>query len=157
MKIKERKHHIDGRVEEFNCDVVEISSDHAIVDFIWHRDEPLDDGPFQLPAGAIHTRAYFWANRNYLVYAISLDGNEILGHRFDVCEDIRISTEQIEFLDLALDLWIDSDGKIHVLDQDEVDQYRASGLISIEQYECILSTRNFLLSNHDEVIDNLKR
>jgi len=157
MKITEIKRHIDGRVEEFVCDVVELKNDSAIVHHIWNRDEHLIDGPFSLPAGEIHTQAYFWSDRNYLIYAISTADGELLGHRFDICENVHISSELISFDDLELDLWVDRENNIHVLDEADVEAHVKSGRISLDQLELIDETKSFLVENHHQVIRNLKR
>ena len=67
--------------------------------------------------------------------------------------------DKIKYLDLLLDVWIDAVGQITILDQDEVEDCRAKGVIGekelmwiarqekeiIENWEKIISRFNFLL------------
>jgi hypothetical protein len=155
MKITEIKTHIDGRIEKFECELLSLSQNFAIVEFIWDRDEPHIDGPMFLPAGKIYTHAYFWEDRNYLIYKISEENGNHLGVRFDVCMNVSIEPDLITFDDLVLDLWIDSRNKIHVLDEDEVESFGVSGLLSAEQLELIEKTKTHLVENHQEIIESL--
>lgn len=132
MSITEVKHHLDGREERFDCELLLKRDDSALVRFVFHQDAPHKDGPFRLPAGEIVTLAAFWERRSYLIYRLLDAGGQLIGHRFDVCEDVRIGDE-IHYTDLLLDVWMPPDGTIHVLDQDEVENARISGRMTERQ------------------------
>ena len=153
MPITEIKHHLDGRIERFTCDVVQLlPGNFAIVRYVGQRDKPLQDGPLSLPAGEIHTLAYFWEGRNFLVYKLAPADGILLGYRFDVCQDVCITRDKIEFVDLLLDLWADPAGKIHVLDEDEVDAHITLGLLTQQQLTIVERTKRFLLENYREIL-----
>ncbi len=64
MRITEIKRHLDGRAERFVCDVVElVPGGRAALHYATRLESPLRDGPLCLPAGELHTRAYFWTDR----------------------------------------------------------------------------------------------
>lgn len=157
MKITEMKHHVDGRVSTFDCEAISLNNDSVVVNFVWLRDEPLQDGPLFFPSGEIHTRGYFWSDRNYLIYTITMPDGELLGHRIDICENVEIDVERgiVSYDDLVLDFWIDLDDAIHVLDQDELDELRDRGLLKAQQLERIERTKDHLIDNYLEIIESL--
>jgi len=153
MQITEVKHHLDGQIERFECDVVELQpGSHAILRYVGYRDKPLRDGRLYLPAGAIHTLAFFWQERDFLVYKLLSPDGTLYGHRFDVCQDVCITKEKIEFVDLLLDLWVDPSGEIHVLDEEEVEEQKARGLLTKQQLQVIEETKRYLLGNYRQIL-----
>lgn len=153
MQVTEIKHHLDGRIERFTCDVAQLQpAKHAILRYVGHRDKPLRDGPLYLPAGEISTLAFFWEDRNFLVYKLMSPDGVLLGHRFDICEDVRITPEKIQFVDLLLDLWVDPSGQIHVLDDNEVEEYRSLGMLTPSQLKIIHEAKHFVLNNYCQIL-----
>lgn len=154
MQITEVKRHLDGREERFVCDVIELEPERAIVRFEWKRARPLRDGPVFIPAGKSVTRAYFWAGRHYLLYRMMDLRGSLLGHRFDVSDDVRILPKQreIRWTDLLLDLWVDPRGEIHVLDEDEVAEAHAAGLLTGRQRAIVEETRAHLLGSYRRIL-----
>jgi hypothetical protein len=157
MQILEIKYHLDGRVERFVCAVVELTSGRAILRYVGRRHKPLTDGPLYLPAGEFVTLAFFWEGRHYLIYKLLSPSGKLLGHRFDICEDVRITQATIHWKDLVLDLWVDPFEQIHVLDEDEVEEHKARGLLSPQQLNIIQETKGFLLEHYREVLDEIAR
>ena len=154
MTITEVKHHLDGREERFECDLLLMGDDVALVRFAFSQDRPYEDGPFRLPTGQIVTLAAFWENRSYLVYRLIDEDGQLIGHRFDVCADVRLGDE-IHYTDLLLDVWMPPDGSIHVLDEHEVEAAIADGLISRAQAAHIGETRQYLQANAAHVVHAL--
>jgi len=63
---------------------------------------------------------YFWRDKNYNVYHFVLpDGNSI-GFYINIAHNTIITPHSIEWRDLYVDVWIDSDGSVAVLDEHEV-------------------------------------
>lgn len=154
MTITEVKHHLDGREEEFECELLFKSHDTALVRFAFQQDNPRVDGPFRLPAGEIVTLAAFWEDRPYLIYRLLDHRWELIGHRFDVCEDVHIDDE-IHYTDLLLDVWVPADGAIHVLDADEVEAARSNGLMNEKQATIVDEARRHLERHSGDVVQEL--
>lgn len=154
MKITEIKRHLDGREERFQCDVLTLRADRAVVRFEFHQDDPRRDGPFYLPAGTIVTHAYFWEDRHYLVYKLMGSDGTLYGHRFDVCEHVHISRarKEVRWTDLMLDLWIDAKGAIYPLDEDEVERAHARGWLTQRQLEIIEETKAHVLEGYRRIL-----
>ncbi len=140
MQIVEVKRHLDGREEHFVCDVVElVPGERAVVLWQTQLEEPLRDGPLYIPAGPLVTKGYFWTGRNYLVYKMMRPGPDgaLWGHRFDICTDVEITEREIRYLDLLVDVWVDAQGRLSVLDEDELAQARERRLLRPEHERTI--------------------
>lgn len=155
MKVKEIKHRLDGSTKTFECEVIEGSDNKAILSYIWDRKTPYKDGPVFLPAGPIHTNAFYWRDRNYLVYKLSSQDGLLFGYRIDACENVSISKDKIEWLDLILDFWIDPSNKLYVLDKDELNIALRKKTISLNQYAKALLVENYLLGHYLELLSEI--
>ena len=169
MSIVEVKRHLDGREERFVCDVLElVPGERAVVLWRTELSEPLRDGPLYIPPGPLITKGYFWADRSYLVYEMrrggpdpDLDpdngaGGPLWGHRFDVCTDVSITPQEIRYLDLIVDVWVDARGRFFVLDEDELRRAKARGLLRPEQERVVRETLAFLRERHRDVLAELR-
>jgi len=142
MTIQEVKRKIDGTTQAFDCETLTVvPGERAVLSYIWDRKEPYQDGPMYLPAQPIHTVAYYWQNKNYLVYKLSSAGNNLFGYRVDVCESVVISETQIHWQDLVLDFWIDPEHKLHVLDEAEYRKACADNLLNNNQIALVEKTK----------------
>lgn len=124
----------------------------AVLRYVWHCDRPFRDGPIYLPAGDNLTLAFYWEDRHFLIYKHMAPDRKLFGHRFDVCESVRIYPDKIVWADLALDLWVDPGEQIYVLDEEEVANFKARGLITPKQLEIIEQTKQYLLKNYKRLI-----
>lgn len=160
MQIVEVKRHLDGREERFVCDLLEaVPGDRAVVRWQTDLEAPLEDGPLRIPAGPLVTVGYFWTGRNYLVYEMrqpDLQGT-LRGHRFDICTDVSITCEEVRYLDLLVDVWVDPQGRFFVLDEDELQDARARGLLTPEQLAIVERTLRELRAHYREVLSALPR
>ncbi len=156
MTIIEVKHHLDGREERFDCELLLHRDVVAMVRFGFRQDEPHEDGPFRLPMGHIVTLAAFWEDRPYLIYRLSDARGDLLGHRFDVCANVRIDHE-IHYTDLLLDIWMPPDGSIHVLDEDEVAEAEATGWMNESQATIVREAQRYLQRHAEDVARELDR
>jgi len=65
------------------------------------------------------TLGHFLAGRAYTVYAFSKD-RAVLGYYCSIADEVSISPERIEYLDLVVDVLIRPSGDATVLDEDEL-------------------------------------
>lgn len=160
MQIVEVKRHLDGHEERFVCDVLElVEGERAVVRWRSSLERPLEDGPLRIPPGPLLTLGYFWADRTYLVYKMLRPGpSEMLyGHRFDICTDVSITPEEIRYLDLLVDVWVDPQGNFFVLDEEELQEARARGLLTPEQLRIIETALAELRAHYREILADLPR
>jgi hypothetical protein len=129
-KIKEVKRHVDGRVEEFDCEPVVVADDHAVVKF--RMPTPVGD----IPKGTT-TLGFFWRNRDYNLYRFLSRDGDLLGHRLDVVAEVSIEPDRVEYLDLVVDVLVSPTGDVHVEDEDEAKAAAKKGLLEPAHVEAI--------------------
>lgn len=152
--ILEVKRHLDGRHEVFTCQALAMTTERAIVRFVNPQPVGTDPSPgsgLALPAGTA-TTAFFWRRRHYNLYRFLAPDGRLLGHRFDVVDDVRLGRGRIEYLDLLLDVRMDADGRLWVEDEDEVAEYAARGLLTPQQVALIQRTGHYITLNYERII-----
>lgn len=143
--ITEVKRHLDGRVERFDCHLVQRQPHVAVLSFRHPR--PRRAGGFFFPRGS-RSFGFFWRRRPYVLYRMEGPRGRLIAQRFDVVETVRLEDEEVSYTDLLLDLWVDRAGGIRIEDQDEVDEHARRGLLSAAQRDRIDKTRELLLRRH---------
>jgi Uncharacterized domain/protein associated with RNAses G and E len=63
---------------------------------------------------------YFWSDRNYNVYHFVLPDGKPVGLYINVACNTTITSESIDWHDLYVDLWINNEGSLVILDENEV-------------------------------------
>ncbi len=145
MRIAEVKRHLDGRVERFDCRLV-VRRPHVVVLRFDHEEE-WQAGTVVLPLGS-RSFGFFWQRRPYLLYRMAGPDGRLIGHRFDVVEEVRLAEREVSYTDLLLNLWVDAGGSVWVEDEDEVAECARRGLLSLAQRKRIERTRGWLLRRH---------
>jgi predicted RNA-binding protein associated with RNAse of E/G family len=85
-------------------------------------------GPAKFEPGTI-TYAYYRKGAGYVLWRMYGPDGRLRGHLFHICKDLEIGEDRVEYLDLLLDLWVDENGRVTVLDRDEVEECRSKGII----------------------------
>ena len=148
--VTEIKRFLDGRQELFRCEGLAVGAREAVIRF-QHR-EPRTVGGFHFPAGSV-TYGFFWRGRHYILYRFVGPDGRLIAHRFDVVDEVRISRHRVEYLDLALDMWVDPDGRAWLEDEEEVAEYAARGLLSPQQLALVEQTRRHLAARYRRIIE----
>ena len=148
-EIVEIKRFPQGRRETYRCLALHMSPRLAVLLFP-HPGERRAGG-FLFPAGS-RTYGFFWARRHYLLYALHAPNGRLIAHRFDVVDDVRLQSHCVEYLDLALDVWVDPSGRTWTENEDEVAQLASQGLLSAERLAVIERTKRLLLARHPRII-----
>ena len=145
MRVVEVKRHLDGRVERFDCGLVLRRTHLAVLRFD-HRAR-LRAGGVVLPAGG-RTFGFFWRRRPYVYYRIEGPDGQLILHRFDVVEEVRLADEEVSYMDLLLDVLVDPSGVVRVEDDDHVVEHARRGLLPAAQRARIQRARALLLRRH---------
>ena len=72
-----------------------------------------------LPAGTV-SLGYFWEDRPHNAYHWVDDNGQTLALYFNICDRTHISSQQIAWRDLSVDILITPDQRCRVLDEDEL-------------------------------------
>jgi predicted RNA-binding protein associated with RNAse of E/G family len=154
MRITEIKRHLDGRVQAFECDLVYAAPSLRVVRF-QHPAETRLAG-FHFPPGS-YTFGFFWRARHYGLYRIMGPDGRLIAHRFDVIDAVRLRQASVEYLDLALDLWVSPQGRLVVEDAEEVSLYVRRGVLSLERALLVERTRRLLERRHRAIMAEAAR
>jgi hypothetical protein len=144
-KVLEVKRFPEGRQETYRCQALDVSPRLSVVLFL-HPGERRAGG-FLFPAGS-RTYGFFWARRHYSLYALHRPDGSLIAHRFDVIDEVRLRPGRVEYLDLALDVWVDPSGRAWTEDEDEVVDLASRGLLSPRRLALIERTKRLLLARH---------
>src|SRR5262245_50075477 len=116
-QITEVKTTLAGRVDRFVCDVIERASDRVVV--LYRMSAGRDLHGVWLPEGAL-TIGYFWRSRPYNLYHWLHPDGRTIAYYFNVGDVVRLEEREIEWRDLAVDVLATPDGRVAVLDEDEL-------------------------------------
>ena len=147
MQIRENKHHLNGHRQTFFCDLLYRDQEAMVLRF------QTTTGPYS--AITLTTEGYFWQGRNYLVYKMFNQFGDLMGHRFDVCRDVRFGPDSVDWTDLILDFFVNPSGELRVLDETEVEEAVQNGGLGPEDQEIIASTRAFMEREYDAIIQEI--
>ena len=148
-EVLEVKRFPGGKEETFHCLALDVSPRLAVLLFP-HPGERRAGG-FLFPAGS-RTYGFFWPRRHYLLYVLHGPDGGLIAHRFDVVDEVRLRPGRVEYLDLALDIWVDPSGRAWTEDEDEVFELASQGLLSPEQLDLIERTKRLLLRRHRRIV-----
>jgi protein associated with RNAse G/E len=125
MKIKVQKKDLAGNVlVEYEGEELRRDEHSITLEALFTRDDmPLMDVVFKKADRFIE---YYYSDRWYNIFVIyDRDDGRLKGWYCNVGQPAVIEEQVVSYVDLALDLWISTDGKQTVLDQDE---FEALGL-----------------------------
>ncbi len=126
MKILEIKRHLNKPDESYLCDLLKRGNGYALIRYVSPKAGRV--GPLTFEAGTV-TDAYYHSGGGYVQWRMRGPDGRLRGHLFHVCRDQTVATGCVEYLDMLLDVWVDQNGGLIVLDQDEVEMCAAQGLL----------------------------
>jgi predicted RNA-binding protein associated with RNAse of E/G family len=106
-----------GLRRRFVCDVVERSTEHAVV--LYRMRGAATVHGVEILAGSLSV-GYFWRDRPYNVYHWLTPAGRTLAHYVNVGDVTAYDGAVIEWHDLAVDVLATPDGRVRVLDEDEL-------------------------------------
>lgn len=151
--ITEVKRRLDGSEQRFECELV--TRTPALVVACYRFEARA--GFFASHTGAVDSYGLFWARRPYLCYGMvrPADG-ALLAARFDIVRDVRLSTTEVTYTDLLLDLWIEG-GVPYWQDEDEVVEAERAGRLAPADRARITRGREVLERRHVRVLSEVRR
>jgi predicted RNA-binding protein associated with RNAse of E/G family len=116
-QVLEIKRTLAGAEKRFHCTLLAGGTDRAVV--LWIAAEPMHVHGVDLPAGTV-SFGHFWADRHYNVYHWVDGARATIGFYFNICDRVSIGPEVIDWRDLIVDVLATPDGRLEVLDEDEL-------------------------------------
>lgn len=158
MKIQEIKRHLNKADESYLCDLLARGSNYVIVKYV--SEMPGRVGSVTFDAGST-TFAYYKTGMGHVLWKMLNPDNRLEGYLFHICRDLQVGENRVEYLDLLLDVWIDTDGRITILDRDEVEACAAEGVLTeseviwiTRQEQEITSAWRRIISDFDQRLSN---
>jgi uncharacterized protein len=139
MKIKVQKKDPDGKVLlEYEGDELRRDEHSVTLEALFTREDmPFMDVTFKKGDRFVE---HYYSDRWYNIFAIyDRDNGKLKGRYCNIGKPAVIEATLVSYVDLALDLWVSTDGKQTVLDEDEFealdlnDELRRGALQGLEE------------------------
>lgn len=148
----EIKLHKNKPAQQFRCTLLKREQGHAVLRYV--SDEPSRIADMHIEPGSA-TIAHYWTHRPYVAWRMFDRTGRLIGTLFHVCGAVHIFEDHLSYEDLLLDIWIAPDGSVRILDEDEVRDCAAQGLLSDSERHRIDSTRRHITELQPEIIAGL--
>ncbi len=109
------------------CDLVARGGNWVVLSYVSRRAWTV--AGTHLPSGS-QTLAFYQTGVGRVLWRLCAPSGDLKGHLFHICRDVKIKENAVSYLDLLLDIWIDSDGIATVLDREEVAVCHHAGKLS---------------------------
>jgi hypothetical protein len=129
-RFTEVKRRLDGSEERFDCELLHRTDGVVVVSF------RLPSAIGDLPKGST-TLGWFWARRPYNLYRFLAKDGDVLRHRFDVVDGVRIGEDRVEYLDLIVDVLVSPTGEVAIEDEDELRAAAKRGRVDAGRLDAI--------------------
>ncbi len=117
--ITERKTRLDGSVAEFVCEPILVEPGRrAVLRYVTDREWAVSGTDIRVRPGTV-TVGHYWVDRPYNVYHW-LVGGRTLAYYCNVATDTRIEADLVSYLDLTVDVLLQTGGEPLVLDEDDL-------------------------------------
>ncbi|HBY93834.1 MAG TPA: hypothetical protein DEP84_07655 [Chloroflexi bacterium] len=113
----EVKVRLSGERLHFTCELLEQRPDRVVLRYVLPGAGRVHD--VELPAGTM-TIAYYWPERPYNVYHWVQPDGRTIAHYFNLSGPATIADDRVEWQDLVVDVLVTPDGRVRVLDEDEL-------------------------------------
>lgn len=153
MSFCELKRHLNKPDEEYMCDLVARGADWVVLSYVSRR--PWQVADTHLPSGS-QTLAFYQTGVARVLWHMCAPSGELKGHLFHVCRDVCVKENGVCYLDLLLDIWIDSAGGVAVLDREEVDACHEAGQLSEADLQLIATEEKRIVAHWPELVREME-
>lgn len=147
MKIKVQKKDLSGKVlMEYEGDELRRDEHSIALEALFTRDDmPFMDVVFKKADRFVE---YYYSDRWYNIFVIyDRDDGRLKGWYCNIGTPAVIEDQVVSYIDLALDLWVSTDGKQTVLDQDEFEDLELNEEFRQAAWQGLEDLKNLFLNN----------
>ena len=126
----ETKRHINKPTQTYACELVKRGQGWVLLRYVSQKAWQIVDT--HLPIGSC-TWAFYEEGASCVIWRMVDPTEQLMGHLFHICSDIKVGSKGVDYLDLLLDIWVDAKGHVHLLDEDELAECVANQKISPTQ------------------------
>jgi hypothetical protein len=142
----EVKRNLDGKVVEYPCTICLFEPGvRAVLRCEIEEPEPVVGGRLTLAPGT-RSYGYFWADRPYVPYHWLVDG-ATMAHYVNIGRVRSLAADRVVWDDYAIDVLAWPDGRVEVVDEDEVPPGTPQSIIDF-----IAAANERLLAELDDVV-----
>ena len=147
MKIKVQKKDLAGKVLiEYEGDELRRDEHSITLEALFTRDDMLFMDVVLKKADRFVE--YFYSDRWYNIFVVyDRDDGRLKGWYCNIGQPAVIDDQVVSYVDLALDLWVSTDGKQTVLDQDEFEELDLNDELRRAAWRGLDDLRSFFLNN----------
>ena len=149
LEIKRHKNKPD---QQFGCELLHREDGYAVLRY--RAKKPGQIADMHIPPGST-TIAHYWTNRSYVAWRMFDREGSLLGTLFHVCCNVNIHEQSLSYNDLLLDIWVDPEGVLRILDEDEVSQAASHGLLSDGELTIIDNAHWLISAHYSSIMDEL--
>ena len=153
MKFIEIRKHLNKPDESYHCDLLKRGSDYIILSYVSDRSGQV--GSVTIDTGST-TYAYYRNGMGYVLWKMVTPDRALNGYLFHICRDLRVGEDEVEYLDLLLDVWIDAEGQLKILDRDEVEECKDQGKIGGDELTWIARQEQEITQNWKQIITDFE-
>jgi protein associated with RNAse G/E len=147
MKIWVQKKNPDGKVTyEYEGEVLRRDENSIVLEAIFDRaDMPFMDVVFKTGDRFVE---YYYTDRWYNIFVIhDREDGTVKGWYCNIGKPAVIEDSIVSYVDLALDLWVSTDGTQAILDEDEFEQLKISDELRSKALDGLAELKNLFLNN----------
>jgi hypothetical protein len=152
MKILEVKRHLNKPDQSYLCDLLYQGSDLVVLKYVSDRPGRVGDTLFE---PGTTTYAAYKAGEGYVLWKMVDPQGNLKGHLFHICRDLQVHQDRVDYLDMLLDVWVDRDGRVSVLDRDELAACVSKGVVGQEALAWIEEQEKRIQANWNRMIAEL--
>ena len=152
--IEEIKHNLDGTTERFDCHLVHRDPDYVVLCYV--SDKPYAVAGEDIPAGSL-TIGHYRPGSDYVLWEMYTPQAEPLGYYVHLCGEIRLGDRCVEWHDMTIDVWLGSDARFEILDEDELERSVEAGQIGPTEADRILHRARRLRPEGAAIAQQFKR
>jgi hypothetical protein len=140
----EKKLTLAGIEKLFECELIHVNKNFGVLKYVIHRNNDIDG--LKLSPGDI-TYGLYWTDRPYTLYVWIVNQGKDRAYYFNIADRVSLQPSEFIWRDLAIDILIDPDLRVHLLDEHEVP---ADIDPSLGNY--IHSTKDLVLGQYKEIM-----
>ncbi len=144
QQCREIKHTLSGDTQTYLCDLLQYKPGFGVLRYIIDREYNVS-GHRLLPRDV--TYGLYWEDRPYTLYVWDLSRIKSKLYYFNIADSISLQPEEFIWRDLTIDILIVADGRIQVLDEQELPPN-----LSQELRGYIRRGVNLVIGKHREII-----
>lgn len=152
----EIKHNLNKPDQTFHCQLVRHEGDRAVLSYVSDRAYTVRAIGVVFVPGTL-TVAYYQEGLPYIVWKLIGPDGRLVGYYVHLCDRVRIRPDAVEYRDLLLDIWFFPDGSSRLMDEDELTDGVARGLIDAETAATVRQTAREVVTRFPAIVSDLER